>query len=110
MVPAGFVSFFLARVLTAEIGPDLGVCATSAAIGVAGNLYQRFKNRPASTLIFPGLLMLVPGTLGYQSFEFFLIEDTVTGTQTAFRVLVTALALVAGLLLANVAVAPRRSL
>lgn len=110
MVPAGVGAFVLARVLTAEIGADLGVCATSAAIGIAGNLYQRRKNRPASTVIFPGLLMLVPGTLGYRSFEFFLIEDTVTGTQTAFRVLVTALALVAGLLLANVAAAPKRSL
>lgn len=110
MVPAGAGSFVLARVLTAELGADLGVCATSAIIGVAGNLYQRFQNRPASTVIFPGLLMLVPGTLGYRSFELFLIEDTVTGTQTAFRVLVTALALVAGLLLSNVAVHPRRSL
>ncbi len=110
IVPAGVASFVLARVLTAEIGADLGVCATAAMIGVAGNLYQRFRNRPASTVIFPGLLMLVPGTLGYRSFEFFQIEDTVTGTQTAFRVVVTALALVAGLLLANVAAPPRRSL
>ncbi len=110
MVPAGAGSFVLARVLTAEIGADLGVCATAAIIGIAGNLYQRLHNLPASTVIFPGLLMLVPGTLGYRSFELFLIEDTVTGTQTAFRVLVTALALVAGLLLANVAAPPRRSL
>tara|TARA_R110000782_G_scaffold259836_7_gene350636 strand:- start:4258 stop:5427 length:1170 start_codon:yes stop_codon:yes gene_type:complete len=110
MVPAGAGAFVLARVLTAEIGTDLGVCATSAAIGIVGNIYQRMKNRPASTVIFPGLLMLVPGTLGYRSFEFFLVEDTITGTQTAFRVVVTALALVAGLLLANVAAAPKRSL
>ncbi|MCC5822719.1 MAG: threonine/serine exporter family protein [Phycisphaerales bacterium] len=110
MVLAGAGSFNLSRVLTAEIGTDLGVCATSATVGVLGNLYQRSRNRPASTIIFPGLLMLVPGVLGYRSFEFFLIEDTVTGMQTAFRVLITALALVAGLLLANVAAAPRRSL
>lgn len=110
MVPAGLASFVMARVLTAQIGSDLGVCATSAMVGICGNLYQRFHNRPASTVIFPGLLMLVPGTLGYRSFEFFLIEDTLTGTQTAFRVLVTALALVAGLLLSNVAAPPRRSL
>lgn len=110
MVPAGAGGFGLARILTAEIGTELGACATAAAIGIMGNIYQRKKNRPASTVIFPGLLMLVPGTLGYRSFEFFLVEDTITGTQTAFRVLVTALALVAGLLLANVAAAPKRSL
>jgi uncharacterized membrane protein YjjP (DUF1212 family) len=110
MVPAGAAAFGLSRLLTAEIGADLGVSATAAAIGIAGNLYQRYRNRPASTVIFPGLLMLVPGTLGYRSFELFLVEDTVSATQTAFRVLVIALALVAGLLLANVAAAPRRSL
>lgn len=110
IVPAGAGAFVLARVLTAEIGADLGVCATAAIVGIVGNVYQRYQNRPASTIVFPGLLMLVPGTLGYRSFEFFLIEDTVGGTQTAFRVLVTALSLVAGLLLANVAAPPRRSL
>lgn len=110
MVPSGVMSFMLARVLTAQIGPDVGVCVTSALVGISGNVYQRFLDRPASTVIFPGLLMLVPGSLGYRSLEFFLIEDTLTGAQTAFRVLITALALAAGLLLANVAAPPRRAL
>lgn len=110
MVPAGVGAFVLARLTTGASGTDFGVCVTAAAIGVAGNLYARFRNRPASTVILPGLLMLVPGSLSFRSFEFFLAEDTLNATQTAFKVLVTALALVAGLLLANVAASPRRSL
>lgn len=110
IVPAGVFSFVLSRTLTAEVGGDLGACATAAAVGVFGNLYQWWTNRPASTVVVPGLLILVPGVLGYRSFELFMVEDTVSGAQTAFRVLVTALALSAGLLLANVAAPPRRSL
>lgn len=110
IAPAGTAAYFIARGATQELGTELGVCATAAAVGVAGNLYARIRRRPASTVILPGLLMLVPGSLSFRSFEFFLAEDTMTGTQTAFRVLVTALALAAGLLLANVAAAPKRSL
>lgn len=110
MTASGTGAFVLARGATASMGTELGVCATAAAVGIAGNVYARLRNRPASTVILPGLLMLVPGSLSFRSFEFFLAEDTLTGTQTAFKVLVTALALVSGLLLANVAAAPRRSL
>lgn len=110
LVPAGICSFALARFLTAELGTDFGVCATAAAVGIAGNLYARARNRPASVVILPGILMMVPGSLSFRSFEYFLANDTLTATQTAFRVAVTATSLVAGLLLANVAAAPKRSL
>lgn len=110
MVVAGAGTFVLARFATASMGLELGVCLSAAAIGVAGNLYARGRGRLAMTVVLPGLLMLVPGSLSFRSFDMFLMDDTITGVQTAFKVLVTALALVAGLLLANVAAAPRRSL
>lgn len=110
MLLAGSLSFLLARLATSEIGTEFGVCLVALVVGVVGNLYARLRNRPASVVILPGILMMVPGSLSFRSFEFFLAQDTLTGTQTAFKVLFTALALVAGLLFANVAAEPKRPL
>lgn len=110
MIAAGVVSYLLARAATEAMGTEFGVCLVATIVGVAGNLYARYKDRPASVVILPGILMMVPGSLSFRSFEFFLAEDTLTGTQTAFKVLFTALALVAGLLFANVAAEPKRPL
>ncbi len=110
MVAAGVLSYVLAKSATAWVGTEFAVCLVATVIGIAGNLYARWRSRPASVVILPGTLMMVPGSLSYRSFEFFLAEDTLTGTQTAFRVLFTALALVAGLLFANVAAEPKRPL
>ena len=110
MIAAGIASFMLARVATGALGTEFGVCLVAMLVGVVGNLYARFRNRPASVVILPGILMMVPGSLSFRSFEFFLAQDTLTGTQTAFKVLFTALALVAGLLFANVASEPKRPL
>ncbi len=110
LIPAGILSFVFSRMATGAMGPEFGVCATAAVIGIAGNLYARWRDRPAQVIILPGLLMMVPGSLSFRSFESFLSNDTLGGTQAAFRVLVIAVALVVGLLLANVAAAPRRSL
>ena len=110
LIPAGILSFVFSRMATGAMGPEFGVCATAAVIGIAGNLYARWRDRPAQVIVLPGLLMMVPGSLSFRSFESFLSNDTVGGTQAAFRVLVIAVALVVGLLLANVAAAPRRSL
>jgi len=110
MLPAGVVSFILARLATGSLGTEFGVCLVATVIGVGGNLYARRFDRPASVVILPGILMMVPGSLSFRSFELFLAQDTLTGTQTAFKVMMTALALVAGLLFANVAAEPKRPL
>lgn len=110
MVAAGVLSYLLAKATTAWVGTEFGVCLVATVVGTVGNLYARWRSRPASVVILPGILMMVPGSLSYRSFEFFLAEDTITGTQTAFKVLFTALALVAGLLFANVAAEPKRPL
>jgi uncharacterized membrane protein YjjB (DUF3815 family) len=58
----------------------------------------------------PGLVMLVPGSMGLTSLSSLLERDVVSGIDTAFAMVLIAISLVAGLLLANAAVAPRREL
>jgi uncharacterized membrane protein YjjB (DUF3815 family) len=58
----------------------------------------------------PGILFLVPGSVGFRSFASLLESDVVSGVETAFRMALVAIALVAGLLVANVVVPPRKAL
>ena len=58
----------------------------------------------------PAILLLVPGSVGYRSVSALLERNVVTGVEIAFSVVLTAIALVAGVLLANVLLPARRVL
>lgn len=110
MIVAGFLSFYAARYGTIHLGPEVGGLGAAMVIGCASNFYARIFNRPAMTMMLPGLLMLVPGSLGLRSLQLFMESDTVDGVQSAFTVLVVGVALVVGLLLSNVIMPPRKVL
>jgi uncharacterized membrane protein YjjB (DUF3815 family) len=54
------------------------------------------------------MILLVPGSLGFRGISSLLDRDTLTGIETTFAMFVVAMAIVAGLLIANAAVSPRR--
>lgn len=110
MVLAVFVAFYASRFGVERFGLEFGVCVAACCIGVLGNLFARAVDRPAATVMLPGLLMLVPGSVGFKSLQMFMHQDTVSGLQTAVTVMVIGVALVVGLLLANVLVPPRKVL
>jgi len=110
MMVAGLLSFYSARYGTLYLGPEVGVLGASLVVGVGSNLYARVFDRPALTMMLPGLLMLVPGSLGLRSLQLFMNSDTVDGVQSTFTVLIVGVALVVGLLLANVILPPRKVL
>jgi uncharacterized membrane protein YjjP (DUF1212 family) len=89
-----------------EVAPFLGALA----VGVVGNAYARTADRPALVAITPGLLVLVPGSLGYRSLTSFLEQGVVEGMDGAFRTGFVAISLVCGLLAANLVLPPRRIL
>jgi uncharacterized membrane protein YjjB (DUF3815 family) len=78
----------------------------SFAVATAANLYARLRRRPAAVMRTPGLLLLVPGSLGFRGLTNALQQDFSAGSQFAFRMLLVGGALVAGLLVANVLVPP----
>ena len=77
-------------------------------VGVASNLYAYALRRPASVTLVPGILLLVPGSIGFRSLSSLLDREVVTGVETAFTMVLIGAGLVAGLLLANVLVPERR--
>lgn len=92
------------------LGPQLGALAGAVVVGVMSNLFARTINRPSALVQLPGLIVLVPGSLGFRSVAALLEQDTLAGVQSAFTVVLVAISLAMGLLIANAIVPPRRVL
>jgi len=101
---AGFIA---TRLGSRIVGPELGVFAGAVVVGLAGSLYFRSNGRPAAIVRVPGILLLVPGSVGFRSLTALLDQQVVPGMETAFKMITMAAALAAGLLIASVA-APTR--
>lgn len=108
VLAAGLTGFVGARLGGLLLGPRLGVFVGSLALGVASNLYSRIYRRPPTVTLVPGLILLVPGSIGFRSLLSLMGHEVVPGVETAFRMLLTASALAAGMLLANVVVPTRK--
>ena len=105
---SGVLGFFGARHGAHLLGPQIGAFLGAVAVSSFGNLYARLLGRPSSVTIVPGLLLLVPGSVGFRSFSLLLEEQTVVGLGTAFSMMLVAISLAIGLLFGNVLVPPRR--
>ncbi len=83
-----------------------------AGLGVAAisNAYGRIFRRPGALLRVSGIILLVPGSVGFRSLTSVLERDVALGLDTAVAVLSALTALVAGLLFGNLLVPPRRHL
>jgi uncharacterized membrane protein YjjB (DUF3815 family) len=106
----------LACALTILADPHTGGtgAAAVAAFGVsfAGHLYQRFTGKPAMLVQVPGLLTLVPGSVGFRGLNALIEQNFLEGIRITTDMVLTATAIAVGTLLANGLVPmlfPRRS-
>jgi uncharacterized membrane protein YjjP (DUF1212 family) len=91
-----------------HLGPELGAFVGAFAVAMASSGFAVLFRRPAAVVLVPGILMLVPGSVGFRGLLALMDRRAVAGLETAFSMMLTAVALVAGLLIAN-AVAPEPS-
>ena len=84
-----------------NLGALVGPFIASFLLGLGANIYGLSFRQPAQMVTVPGLALLVPGSFGVRSMAALLTEDTAVGVDTAFRMFLTAMALVAGLLISN---------
>lgn len=79
-------------------------------VSIAGNIYARLSNNPASVMHIPGIILLVPGSIGFNSLSAMYTNDTITGVQAAFNAVLIAVAISVGLLVGNLLVPPKKDL
>jgi uncharacterized membrane protein YjjB (DUF3815 family) len=110
IVAAGLLGVLAGRFGAARLGQELGMFVAAFGVAMASVAYERLRSRPAPVVLVPGILLLVPGSIGYLSMSSLMERNTVAGIDTAFTMVLTAVSLVAGLLIASiVAPAPRLS-
>ena len=110
ILAASAVGYIGSSLGTRWLDPQMGVVVGAFAVGVIGNAFARLMERPAQVVQVPAMLLLVPGSMGFRGMASLLGHDTLSGVETVFAMFVVAFAIVAGLLIANAVVSPRRSL
>lgn len=79
-------------------------------VGIFGNVYARITRRPSLVAVVPGIMLLVPGSVGFDALSAMLQQDVVAGIEIGFQAVLSAVALAAGLLVASAALPPRGAL
>ncbi len=110
IVAAAVLAFLGARAGALWLGPLLGAGCGAFVLGLASNTLARVRLRPATITAVPGLLVLVPGSIGFRGVASFLAQDTLSGLELVTRMLAVAMSLVCGLLLAGVVLPSQRTL
>ena len=104
------VALFGGRLGTELLGSELAAFVGAFLLGAVANTFRRALDRPAAVVQVPGMMLLVPGSLGFRSISSLLAQDPTAGIQAAFSMTLVAVSLVMGLLMATVLFAPRRLL
>jgi uncharacterized membrane protein YjjP (DUF1212 family) len=87
---------------------DISAFVGALAVGIGGNLFERITRRPSAIFVTPGLLLLVPGSLGFRSLLSVIERDAMTAVELVFQVFLVAGSLAAGTLVSGLLVPPRR--
>jgi len=90
--------------------PVIGAFFGALSVGLAGNLFVQFTGRPGSIMHLPGLILLVPGSIGLRSLAALLENEIIPGIETAMLAGMIAVALTTGLIVASVVLPPRTTL
>ncbi len=107
-VLAAIVSYLISRVGVAAGGLEFGVLLASMSVAILANLYGRSFKQTGALIRVPGVILLVPGTIGYHGATALLLEGGANLTEISLLALRLLISLVGGLLFGNTLLPPRR--
>ena len=104
VVAAGIVAWASARLGARLLDEQIGGFVGAFVVAAGSNLASRYTHRSAMVTTIPGLLLLVPGSIGFQSINALLGQNAQAGVEAAFKVVLVGISLAAGVLLGTAAV------
>jgi len=110
VIAAAVVGYLTSRYVGGAMGNEVGVFAAGFAITALSNVYARRFKRPGATVRVPGVILLVPGSVGFRSLSFVFERDVFLGLDTGFALVTVLISLVAGMLFGNLLVPTRSTL
>ncbi len=110
VMASAWLGYLCTRYAGAALGSEAGVFIAGLVVGACANLYARRFNRPGAVVRVPGIILLVPGSVGFRSLSFALERDVLLSLDTGFALVALLISLVAGLLFGNLLVPARHNL
>lgn len=104
IVAAGLLAHVATLTGSELMGPQLAGFAGALAVSTGANLFAHLARRPAALIMVPGIMMLVPGSMGFRGVALMLQDGVVSGLDTAFAAVIVAGSLVAGVLVGSLLV------
>ena len=102
IVVACAAAYITSRYAGAGMGEELGAFVGAFTVSAGSNLLGRMLRRSPMVTLAPGLLILVPGSIGFRSVTSLIGQEVELGVAAAFRVAIVGISLAAGLLAGNV--------
>jgi uncharacterized membrane protein YjjP (DUF1212 family) len=110
-IAAGFIAYAASIYGGMYLDYALGTFIGAFAVGVYGNLFTRVANAPACIVAMQGLIVLVPGSKTYIGLNSLISgQEFIAAESVGQQTFLIFMSLVAGLIFANVALPPKKSL
>lgn len=100
-VGACLLAWAVFSLLDARMGSVVAAFAAALAVACAGHVYEHLSQRPAALVQIPGLITLVPGSMGFRGLHALMQQDSVAGIGLITEMVITGAVLAVGLLLAD---------
>ena len=107
---AAMLGFLITYYSGRASSPQFGVFLAGLSMAALGNIYARFVGRPGSLVRVPGIIMLVPGSVGFKTLSLLAQREVFPGIDMAVSLVAILACLVAGLLFGDLLVPSRRIL
>jgi uncharacterized membrane protein YjjP (DUF1212 family) len=104
------IGFFTTYFASPVFGVNIGTFLAGFSVCLFANGFARWKKRPTLLLELPGLITIVPGSIGFKGLQFFFEKNTLAGIDSIFDMFLIAIALVSGFLLASILLVSNRNL
>jgi uncharacterized membrane protein YjjP (DUF1212 family) len=99
---ACWLSYIMFSFTSSFVDAPIAVFLSSVLLGFASNLFAKIKKRNSAIMLVPGMILLVPGSLGFFSISNLLQSNIVEGIEIALKMLTTSMALVMGVIVSDV--------
>lgn len=100
-VGACLLAWAVYSMVDARMGNVVGAFAGALAVASAGHLYEFVSKKPAALVQIPGLITLVPGSMGFRGVHALIHQDSSAGISLVTDMVMTGAVLAVGLLLAD---------
>lgn len=106
---AGCIAYLGAEFGQHLFGDGLNGFIGALIVGLYANSFSRIKNVPSTLLLLPGIVLLVPGSKTYIGLNSLISgQNILAGSGSGAQVFLSFMAIIAGLIFANVILPPRR--